>query len=261
MMKNKIKQILLPDLVRRYKFTKIILGILILLLISMSLLFVALKMNTAGYLLMFVAYLILLYLPYYYVSFITGVSLMLFDGLDPLTPISFWNKTKALKGNVLAVNKAFFYTMAGQFDEADDSLNQVNLTRLNKKLVCLYIYTESLIQLLKYNKFNKADFDHRTKLLSSQKKIKEMNRDRSRLLQAIFNIQNKQPDDYFDKTMFRNNLDRLIANYYQAKNELLKGETERACELFQKVAVENDDIYFVREAKKMLGELSHDRPC
>ncbi|HFR3425710.1 TPA: tol-pal system YbgF family protein [Streptococcus suis] len=255
MIKDKIKKMPVDELVKRYSLTKTILGLVVLTLISLSLFFIAIDNTVAGYACMALAYIILVYLPYYYSRFSEGVLLILFDELDPIRAIDFWDKTNALKGNVLAVNKGLFYVMMGQFDQGEYWLGQVNTEHIPKNLKATYMYTESLLHLLAHNEFNKKDFDQNIEALALNTKMEKVNQDRGRLLQAIAHLQHEQTDDYFSRISYSHPLDQLIASFYQGKNELLLGNEDKARQLFEEVARKNEEIYFVREAKRYLGEI------
>ena len=51
-------------------------------------------------------------------------------------------------------------------------------------------------------------------------------------------------------------LQRIEASYYQALNHLNQNNTEEAKVYFAQIAGENPDLFYVREAKKYLEDLS-----
>ena len=148
----------------------------------------------------------------------------------------------------------------GNFKEAKAYIDSVNLkaycTDLNFKWLTDYLFYDYLTRVHLDDAPNVSEYlemlssiklDNKTKKLYVTKHVDFM--------KAINQIMvEKQPVDNMGELLVANNLDRLMFNYYSARNHLNQDQPEAAKVCFKEIANENPELFYVKEAKKYLGE-------
>ena len=142
---------------------------------------------------------------------------------------------KFIRGQVL-----FF---RGQFQKALKVLELIDYKKITRQHRIGYQNTGNYYIYLSYLQL--GDFQMMSKNLPD---------DYVALLEAIQAIKQGKPTDYFEKSIPKTHLESISTNYYLALNEINLGNPEKAKELFKKIANENPELFYVREARQYLEE-------
>lgn len=124
------------------------------------------------------------------------------------------------------------------------------LSELENKSVAIYQVNSELLS----NKINSME--------DIEKKLKDYNINDSDMTELVHRFEaildiviKKKANDYFKRIISEFKFDKLESMYFDALNEHLKGNEQKAKQILTDISIENLDIFIVRKSKTILEEM------